>query len=203
MRVLVACEFSAIVRDAFRARGHDAWSCDLIATEGDPDFHVIGDAVEVAHGGGGWDLVIAHPPCTFLAHAGLRWLDKQEGRRAKMVDSATFFRQLLDSPAHFVAVENPIIHRHAREIIGRKHDQVIQPWMFGHTESKATCLWLKNLPKLKTTKNVYLDMMALSERERNRVHWESPGADRWKARSRSLPNIAAAMAKQWGTVIES
>ena len=192
MRVLVACEFSGIVRDAFIAAGHDAWSCDLLDTERSGP-HLIGDAGRAVIWDGPWDLMIAHPPCTYLALSGVRWLyggkgtERDPERWAMMERAAAFFRWLLDAPIPRIAVENPIQHRHAGL---PKPTQIIQPWMFGTPETKATCLWLKNLPPLEPTNIV--------DGRIPRVHHASPGPDRWKERSRTDPNIAAAMAAQWG-----
>ena len=221
MRVLVACEFSGRVRDAFLARGHDAWSCDLLPTEV-PDQHIVGDALEVI-ARGSWDLLIAHPPCTYLANSGAKHLyigtKKENGRDEKrwrnMEKGAKFFKAILESPVPRIAVENPIMLGCAREIIGVPQSQVIQPWMFGHPETKATCLWLSNLPLLKPTSIIRPDFekyprgiqinRTTGEKVQlhgsgydNRVHFESPGPERWKNRSRTLPGIAAAMAEQWG-----
>jgi hypothetical protein len=182
VRVLVGCEFSAKVRDAFRARGHNAYSCDLLPSEGDPLFHYQTDVRLVL--GLGWDLMIVHPPCTLLTRAGARWW---KGREREQEESLHFVRLLLDAPIPRIALENP------PGKIGtaiRKADQTIQPWMFGHGETKATSLWLKNLPLLKPTNIV--------EGREPRVFWEAPGPDRWKRRSRTLPGIAQAMAEQWG-----
>lgn len=190
MRVLVACEFSGIVRDAFIDRGHDAWSCDLLPTESpgphyeDNIFHVLTKTMY------DWDLMIAHPPCTYLANSGVSWLYRKEGRWDKMREGALFFKQLLNTDIPKICVENPIIHKYAVEIIGRKQDQVIQPWMFGHGETKATCLWLKNLPELKHTN--------LVEGREQRLHYLPPSKDRSKLRSITYPGIASAMANQWG-----
>lgn len=200
-RVLVACEFSATVRDAFRARGFDAWSVDLLPTEGDPAFHIQADASLVV--GDGWNLMVAHPPCTYLTKAGVRWLHTQEGRRERMVEDAKFFRSFLEAPVPLIAVENPVMHRYATEVIGRRQDQIVQPWMFGHQESKGTGFWLKGLPPLKPTDDVREATMALTPRQRDRIHWAAPGPDRWKVRSRTYPGIAAAMADQWGGVLRS
>ncbi len=182
MRVLVACEFSGIVREAFRARGHDAWSCDLLPTE-QGEHHYQADVRDVISGQH-WDLLIAHPPCTHLAVSGARWFkDKQMEQRWAL----EFVVLLLSANVPRIALENPIsiISSHIR-----KPDQIIQPWMFGHGETKATCLWLKGLPKLVPT-NIVDGRVA-------RVHLEPPGPDRWKNRSRTFPGIAAAMAAQWG-----
>lgn len=189
MRVLIACEFSGIVREAFRRRGHDAWSCDLLPTER-PGQHIEGDVLNVLDDG--WDLMIAHPPCTYLCNSGVRWLHEdydQMNRWTLMEEACDFFRRFLDAPVGYIAIENPIPHKYARKHIGL-YSQIIQPWQFGHGETKATCLWLKNLPLLKPTDVVM-------ERE-PRAHYESPSPDRWKNRSRTYQGIAAAMAEQWG-----
>jgi len=152
MRVLIACEYSAIVRDAFAARGHYTWSCDILPTEGDPRRHYQGDIFEFLKMEPLWDLMIAHPPCTYMTNSGVSWLHKDSTRWAKLDDAAAFFRLLLNAPIPRIAIENPIMHKYAKERIGgTKQSQVIQPWMFGHMEQKATCLWLKNLPLLQPT----------------------------------------------------
>lgn len=190
MRVLVACEFSGIVRDAFAKRGHVAVSCDLLPCENDDGSHYCGPVEDIMGEGGDWDLLIAHPPCTYLTNSGVRWLAGNEQRQAAMRAACVFFNWLKDAPVERIAIENPIPHRYARYEIGR-YDQIIQPWQFGHGETKATCLWLKNLPKLVPTNIV--------EGRTPRVHHASPGPDRWKERSRTLQGIADAMADQWGT----
>lgn len=183
MRVLIACEFSGVMRRAFAARGWDAWSCDLLPAEDDSPNHVQGDVLALL--GDGWDLMIAHPPCTHLAVSGARWfVEKREEQAAALA----FVRALLDAPIPRIALENPISIISSRI---RKPDQIIQPWQFGHGETKATCLWLKNLPRLIPTNIV-------SGREA-RVHRMPPGPDRWKERSRTFPGIAEAAADQWGT----
>lgn len=181
IRILVACEFSGVVRDALRTRGHDAWSCDLLPTERDGP-HIEGDVREVLHDG--WDMMIAHPPCTHLAVSGARWF---AGKQREQDEALDFVRTLLAAPIPRIALENPvsIISSHIR-----KPDQIIQPWQFGHGETKATCLWLKDLPLLTPTKIV-------SGREA-RVHRTPPSPNRWKERSRTLPGVANAMAEQWG-----
>lgn len=200
MRVLVACEYSGTVRDAFRARGHDAWSCDILPTDADPAWHIQGDAVEVAYGQD-WDLMIAHPPCTYLTNSGVTWLHKDPTRWTKLDDAAAFFKRLYDAPIERKCIENPIMHKYAKERIGGiKQSQVIQPWMFGHTEQKATCLWLQGLPELKPTNNLKEQMMALPDNERQRLHYLPPSADRWKLRSTTFKGIADAMAEQWGAL---
>lgn len=184
MRVLVACEYSGRVRDAFRARGHDAWSCDLLPCEADPAFHIQGDVLPLLTQG--WDLLIAHPPCTHLAVSGARHFaaKRADGRQQEALD---FVGKLLNAPIERIALENPvsIISSHFR-----KPEQIIQPWMFGHGETKATCLWLKNLPPLKPTNIV--------EGREARIHRMAPSPDRWKERSRTYLGVAAAMAEQWG-----
>lgn len=185
MRVLVACEYSGTVRDAFRVRGHDAWSCDLLPTEGNPLWHMQGDALEIAYADP-WDLMIAHPPCTHLAVSGARHFAAKvaDGRQGAALD---FVRALLDAPVPRIALENPVSVISSRI---RKPDQIIQPWQFGHGETKATCLWLKGLPPLVPTHIV-------AGREA-RIHRMAPGPNRWKERSRTFQGIANAMAEQWG-----
>lgn len=187
MRVLVACEYSATVRDAFRARGHDAWSCDLLPTEGDPTWHLRGDVFEYLDFRP-WDLMVAHPPCTDLAVSGARHFAAkiEDGRQQRALD---FVRQLMDTPIPRIAIENPISVISSKI---RKPDQIVQPWQFGHGETKATCLWLKNLPKLVPTDVV--------EGREQRIHRMPPGPDRWKERSRTFKGIAEAMADQWGSL---
>lgn len=196
MRILVACEFSGIVRDAFRARGHDAWSCDLLPCEGDPRWHLQTDIHPLLCRQ--WALVIAHPPCTRITNTGVQWLAKRN-LWAELDTACAFFRLFMDC-AERVCIENPIPHKYAVERIGRKYDQLIQPWQFGHQETKATCLWLKNLPPLVPTTNLKAETMALPARQRMRLHYLPPSANRAHERSRTFPGIAAAMADQWGTV---
>lgn len=181
MRVLVACEFSGIVRDAFRERGHDAVSCDVLPSERPAGPHIRRDVRDVL--GDGWDLMIAHPPCTHLAVSGARWFRE---KRAEQEEALSFVRTLLEAPIARIALENPVSVISTRI---RKPDQIIQPWQFGHGETKATCLWLKNLPPLKPT--------AIVEGRKGRVWYASPSPDRWKERSRTLPGIATAMSEQW------
>lgn len=199
MRVLVACEYSGTVRDAFRSRGHDAWSCDLLPTDGNPAYHYCRDVLDILNDD--WDMMIAHPPCTYLTNSGVRWLYSDETRWQRLDEAAAFFRALLDAPVPRIAVENPIMHKHAKARIGNiPQNQVIQPWMFGHMEQKGTCLWLKNLPPLVETNNVREAMKSLSVKERNRIHYLPPSADRWKIRSTTYKGIADAMADQWGNL---
>ena len=184
MRVLVACEFSGIVRDAFAARGHDAWSCDLLPSER-PGQHIQGDVRWYLNGlWGDWDLMIAHPPCTHLAVSGARWF---AGKQIEQAEALEFVRALLDAPIPRIALENPVSIISSRV---RKPDQIIQPWQFGHGETKATCLWLRGLPKLTPTDVV--------DGRENRVWRMAPSPDRWRERSRTFEGIAAAMADQWG-----
>lgn len=171
MRVLVACEFSGAVRDAFIALGHDAMSCDLLPTEA-PGPHHEGDVRDVL--GNSWDLMVAHPPCTYLTNSGVRWLHTKPGRWEQMREGAEFFRELLNAPIPRVAVENPIMHGYAREIVGRRADQIIHPWQFGHLESKATGLWLRGLPPLISTEDARAAMENLPRRERMKVHFTPP-----------------------------
>ena len=185
-RVLVACEFSATVRDAFRRRGHDAWSCDLLPCEGDPAFHLQQDVREVLDLG--WDLLIGHPPCNHLAVSGARWF-KEKRRDGRQQTAVEFFMALADAPIPRIAIENPICIMSTK---WRKPDQIVQPWQFGHGETKATCLWLKGLPKLEPTNIV--------EGREARIHRMAPGPDRWKLRSKTYQGLAAAMAEQWGGV---
>jgi site-specific DNA-cytosine methylase len=188
LRVLVACEYSATVRDAFRKRGFDAWSCDLLPTEGDPRWHIQGDAIGLAYEQP-WDLLIAHPPCTDLAVSGARHFAAKiaDGRQARALQ---FVQSLLDAPVKHIALENPVSVISSKI---RKPDQTIQPWQFGHGETKATCLWISNLPRLKPSNIV--------EGREARVHRMPPGPNRWKERSRTFQGIADAMAKQWGDFI--
>jgi hypothetical protein len=206
MKVLIACEESGIVRDAFLKLGHDAWSCDLLPTDREGP-HLQGDALHWVKREK-WDLMIAHPPCTYLSNSGNKHLyrgfrkenGKNPARWRKMREGALFFKELLNADVPMICIENPIMTGHAKQIIGVEQDQTIQPWMFGHMESKATCLWLKNLPPLKETNNVYDEMMKLPRKERERIHFASPGPDRAKLRSRTFPGIAAATAEQFGGV---
>mgnify|MGYP003117095856 FL=1 len=181
MKVLVACEYSGRVRDAFTAKGHDAISCDLLETEV-PGKHYKGDIKDIIYDG--FDLMIAHPPCTHLAVSGSRHFWRKEKEQKEALD---FVRFLMDAPIKRWCLENPVSVISSRI---RPSDQTIQPYMFGHGETKATCFWLKNLPLLKPTKYV--------EGREPKVWLEPPGPDRWKNRSRTYQGIADAMAEQWG-----
>lgn len=185
-RVLVACEFSGVVRRAFRARGFDAWSCDLLPAEDASPYHIQGDVRDVL--ASDWALMIAHPPCTHLAVSGARWFKHKQQEQA---EALAFVVQLLAAPIPRIALENPV------SVISsqiRKPDQVIQPWQFGHGETKATCLWLKNLPKLVPTNIV--------DGREARIHKLPPSPDRWKLRSVTYDGIAQAMAAQWGGTLD-
>lgn len=188
MRVFVACEFSGVVRDAFAARGHDAMSCDLLESER-LGHHIVGDVFDALYATGPWDLLIGHPPCTRLCNSGVRWL-AERNLWASMRDAARFFAALLSCPVPRIAIENPIPHRYAAAEIGRRYDQIVHPYMFGHGETKATCLWLVGLPKLSPSN--------LVRGRLGRCWRESPGPDRWKRRSRTFSGLAEAMADQWG-----
>lgn len=242
LNVLVACESSATVRDAFRALGHNAWSCDLLPCDGDPRYHYQMDVMEVLNGTnliGGipgihlpkkWDLLIGHPPCTYLCNSGVRWLfgtpppsnrgilsmggiskgvfkgigitrlfDKV--RWNQMVAASMFFHKLWTTGVRYVAIENPIPHKYGKL---PRYTQIIQPYWFGHLETKATCLWLKNLPPLTPIVNVKearRQTMMRPASERNRIHRMSPGPGRWKERSKTFEGIAKAMASQWSAHI--
>lgn len=180
-KILVACEFSGVVRRAFALRGWEAWSCDLLPSEDGSEYHLQCDVLTVLDRG--WDLMVAHPPCTHLAVSGARWF---KDKLYEQVEAIGFFMALARAPIPRIAIENPISIMSTR---WRKPDQIIQPWMFGHGETKATCLWLKGLPPLRPTNVV-------SGREA-RVHRMPPGPDRWKERSRTFLGIAEAMAQQW------
>lgn len=183
MRVLVACEFSGVVRDAFARHGHDAWSCDLLPTES-AGQHLQADVREVLNLG--WDLMVAHPPCTHLSVSGARHFEAKrlDGRQQSAV---SFFMELARAPIPRIAIENPVC---IMSSLWRKPDQVVQPWMFGHGETKATCLWLKGLPLLQPTNVV--------EGREQRIWKLPPSEDRWKIRSATFPGLAEAMATQWG-----
>lgn len=196
MRVLVACEYSGRVRDAFTAMGHDAMSCDLLPTDA-PGNHYQGDVRDIIENG--WDLMIAHPPCTYLCSSGLHWNKRVPGRLQQTEEALDFVRMLLDAPIMKIALENPIGCISSRI---RKPDQTIQPYHFGHDASKATCLWLKNLPPLRPTAMVEPRMIDGKPRWGNQTDSGQnklpPSEDRWKVRSETYAGIAKAMAQQWG-----
>ena len=196
MKVLIACEYSGTVRDAFAAKGHDVMSCDLLPTD-KHGKHYQGDVFDIINDG--FDLMIAHPPCTYLTNAGVSWLHKDAKRWIDLFDGAEFFKKLLNAEIPKKCIENPIMHKYAKRLIGDvKQSQVIQPWMFGHMEQKATCLWLEGLPLLKETENVKEKMQLLPKNERERLHYLPPSKDRWKIRSTTYQGIANAMADMWG-----
>lgn len=197
MKILVACEFSGIVRNAFAAKGHDAWSCDLLPSEDGSNRHITGDARDLLDGD--WDLLmVAHPPCTRLCNSGVRWLSKPPlGRNMQEMwqdlnEGAALFSAFWNAPIDRICIENPVMHKHAKARIENYKEQAqsVQPWQYGHGETKRTCLWLKNLPPLTPTDIV--------EGREARVHRMPPGPERWKERSRFFPGIASAMADQWG-----
>lgn len=191
-RVLIACEFSGVVRRAFAARDHDAWSCDLLPAEDGSNRHIVGDARDIL--GDGWDLlIVAHPPCTRLCNSGVRWLAERD-LWGDLAEAADLFSAFWCAPVPRVCVENPVMHGHAKALIRdyAPPAQSVQPWQFGHGETKRTCLWLRGLPPLVPTEIV-------AGREA-RVHRMPPGPDRWRERSRFFPGIAAAMAEQWSPI---
>lgn len=204
MKVLVACEESQEVCKAFRALGHEAYSCDILpCSGGHPEWHIqhgvfdyrIDDVGLIKPTIGlNWDLLIAHPPCTDLAVSGARWFKEKraDGRQQKAID---FFMQIANAPIPRICIENPV---GIMSTLYREPDQYIQPYEYGHPETKKTCLWLKNLPKLIPTNNVYDEMMALPKSQRNRVHYMSPGPERAALRAKTYPGWASAMATQWG-----
>lgn len=194
MKVLIACEFSGVVRDAFTALGHDAYSCDLLPSD-TPGKHLQQDVLEVINDMYKWDLMIAHPPCTYLCSSGLHWNKKDVARKVQTERALQFVKDLLSAPIPRIALENPIGCISTRI---RKPDQIVQPWMFGDDASKSTCLWLKGLPKLTPTnvikKERYANQTASGQ---NKL---GPSPDRWKLRSITYKGIADAMATQWGNL---
>lgn len=186
MRVIVGCEFSQTVTSAFRNKGHEAYSCDILPTEGNPKWHIQDDILEVLQQES-FDLGIFHPPCTHLAVSGARYFKNKAEQQA---EALAFVRQLMDANIPKICIENPVSVISSRI---RKPDQIIQPWQFGHGETKATCLWLKNLPKLIPTNIV--------DGREARIHKMPPGPDRWKIRSRTYQGFADAMAEQWGGIL--
>lgn len=205
MRVLVACEYSGTVRDAFLRAGHYAMSCDLLPSESNLGDHHQGDVFDVLDNS--WDLMVAHPPCTYLTNAANGSLDRTApspsgalvgpARWRALIDGAVFFRRLLNAPIPRIAIENPVMNGHAQKVVGERQTQTIQPWMFGELESKAICLWLRGLPPLVSTEDVRGAMLQRPRSEWARVHYMSPGVDRSKERARFYPGIADAMAAQW------
>ena len=200
MKVLIGCEESGTVREAFRALGHYAWSCDIQPSR-IPGNHIQADILTVLNDG--WDLAIFHTPCTYLSNSGVCHLYNKDGSRnwerwEKMERDAMLFKATMEASIPKIANENPIMHKYAVAIIGRRQDQVIQPHMFGHMESKATCLWLQNLPRLIATNDVREEMKKLPKNKQQRLHYLPPGPERQRERSKTFQGIAAAMAEQWG-----
>ena len=216
MNILVTCEESQAVCKAFRAKGHNAFSNDLQeCSGGHPEWHIVANALTVINGGTfvtqsgevviieKWDMMVAHPTCTYLTNSGVCWLWNKDGspnesRWQSLKEGAAFFKALINAPIPLIVAENPIPHKYAVELIGRKYDQLIQPYHFGHPESKATCFWLKGLPPLRHTGNVKHIWKALPKSEAQKLHYLSPGPERAKLRSKTFVGIAQAMADQWG-----
>lgn len=202
MKVLVACEESQAVTIALRAKGIEAYSCDLQpCSGGHPEWHIQGDAITEAYSGN-YGAMIAHPTCKYIANSGAKHLynddkSRDEERWSNLDDACIFFKKLLDAPISMKVIENPIPHKHAVDRIGRKYDQLVQPYMFGHPESKATCLWIVNLPKLKETNNVKHIWKQLPKKEAQKMHYLPPGPDREKLRSKTYKGIAEAIAEQY------
>lgn len=194
MRILVACEYSGRVREAFRKLGHDAWSCDLLPSDDESPYHIEGDVVPLLEDG--WNLMIAHPPCTYLAVSGMHWTTRGLRDPKLTEDALDFVQTLLNAPIEKICVENPVSVISSRI---RKPDQIVQPWWFGDDASKKTCLWLKNLPVLQPTNALPGDAKTRRANQtasgQNRL---APSPDRWKERSRTYQGIANAMAAQWG-----
>lgn len=194
-KILIACEESQEVCKAFRKRGFEAFSCDILPCSGGyPEWHIQGDVLEILNDG--WDLMIAHPPCTHLSVSGARWFKEGVKPIYLQDEAAIFFMQLINANIKYIAVENPICVMSTKY---RKPDQIINPFQFGHPEQKKTSLWLKNLPKLIETNNVYEYMMTLPIKERTRIHWM--GSNKSKERSKTYTGIAEAMAEQWGNFL--
>lgn len=200
MKVLIACEFSGTVRRAFRERGHEAWSCDLLPADDASEYHIQGDAIEAATRIHGWDLMIGHPPCTYLSVSGMHWTARGLRDPQLTEDALDFVCRLMNAPIPRIAVENPVNIISSRI---RKPNQIVQPWMFGDDASKATCLWLKNLRPLVPTQIVEPRIINGKKRWGNQTdsgqNKLAPSADRWKIRSKTYNGIAKAMADQWGT----
>lgn len=193
LAVLVGCETSGKVREAFRRLGHDAWSCDILRADDRSRYHMRRDVRDVLCHTWQWDLAIFHPPCTRLCNSGVRWLHERN-LWDEMRQGAELFLACLNAPIPFVAVENPVMHKYAREIVGRGPDFTIQPWQFGHGEVKRTCFWTRGLPPLKPTDVV--------EGREARIHRMAPSAERWKQRSETYQGIADAIADQWGGYVQ-
>jgi len=197
MKILVACEESQAVTIELRKLGHEAYSCDIQdCSGGHPEWHIKEDALKEAYSGK-YDMMIAHPPCTYLSNSGVCWLYKQEGRWDKMREGANFFKKLMEAPIDKIAIENPVMHKYAVEIIGKRQDCSVQPYEHGHAESKRTCFWLKNLNPLIASNDVKEEWKNKPKKEGQRLHYLPPGPERAKLRSKTFPGIAKAMAEQW------
>ena len=197
MRVLIACEFSGVVREAFRKKGHDAWSCDILPSSDNSKFHLQKDVRDIDLKD--YDRMVAHPPCTFMCNSGVTWLKKDDSRWDDLREAHEFFMYLWNADVKYICIENPIPHRYA---LLPKYTQIIQPYEFGHPERKATCLWLKNLPKLRGTDDVRTEMDKLPKNQQQRIHYMPPGKNRGLERSVTFTGIAKAMADQWGHIEE-
>ncbi len=197
MKILIACETSGKVRNAFRAKGHDAWSCDILDSMDSSDFHIKGDAIEALHSSS-WDMLIAHPPCTYLAVSGMHWTKRGYRDPQLTEDALEFAWQFFKAPVKYICIENPVSVISTRI---RKPDQIIQPWQFGHDASKKTCLWLKNLPLLAPTSLIEPRIVDGKRRWSNQTdsgqNRLGPSPERWKLRSETYQGIADAMAEQW------
>lgn len=210
-KILIACEESQTVCKAFRNKGFEAYSCDIQEPSGGhPEWHILGDALKAVRGGlivtmdrkehyiEKWDLLVAHPPCTHLAVSGARWFKEGVKPLSLKYEAAAFFLKFAEAPIEHIAIENPVC---VMSTLYRKPNQIINPWQFGHPEQKKTCLWLKNLPPLHETDNVYEYMMTLPEKERARIWWL--GSNHAKERSKTFPGIADAMVEQWGPLLQN
>lgn len=199
MKILIACETSGEVREAFRRRGHEAYSCDLLPSDDNSKFHYQGDIIEVIKNTENWDLMIAHPPCTYLSVSGMHWTTRGIRDPKLTEDALAFAKMLMEASVHRICIENPVSVISTRI---RKPDQIIQPWQFGHDASKKTCLWLKNLPILRPTKYIAPRIVNGKQRWSNQTDSGQnnlpPSKDRWKIRSKTYTGIAEAMAEQWG-----
>jgi hypothetical protein len=200
MKILIACETSGKVRNAFRAKGHDAWSCDILDSMDSSDFHIKGDAIEALHSSS-WDMLIAHPPCTYLAVSGMHWTKRGYRDPQLTEDALEFAWQFFKAPVKYICIENPVSVISTRI---RKPDQIIQPWQFGHDASKKTCLWLKNLPLLTPTSLIEPRIVNGKRRWSNQTdsgqNRLGPSPERWKLRSETYQGIADAMAEQWNNL---
>ena len=199
MKVLIACEFSGVMRRAFRALGHDAWSCDLLPAADDSEFHSRDDIFDFIEHTASWDLMIAHPPCTYLCNSGVRWLHEKPGRWQAMADGVAFFNRLWELPIPKMAIENPVMHKWAKHLLIPQRSQIVQPWWFGDEAFKATGWWLRGLPPLLPTNKLVPPKPGTDEHKRwSKVHRASPSPTRWAERSATYPGLAAACAAQWG-----